>query len=184
MCLVTQSCPTLRDPLDCSLPDFSVHGIFQVRILEWVAISSPEDFPKPGINPTSPTSPALAGRFFPTVPTQEGIELSQTESLSSRLKLADPPILLHIDFNASPRSVSGPKAFYRWWGCHCSLSRAIQLVNIIHFLFFFNLVLLFWPSPQHVGSLVPQPGTKSRPPAKEAGSLHHWITREVSPPTF
>ena len=36
---VAQSCPTLCDPMDCSLPGFSVHGIFQVRVLEWVAIS-------------------------------------------------------------------------------------------------------------------------------------------------
>ena len=36
---VAQSSPTLRDPVDCSQPDSSVHGIFQVRILEWVAIS-------------------------------------------------------------------------------------------------------------------------------------------------
>ena len=34
-----QSCPTLRDPLDCSPPGFSVHGIFQARILDWVALS-------------------------------------------------------------------------------------------------------------------------------------------------
>ena len=38
-CLVTQSCPTLFDPVDCSLPGFSVHGILQARILEWVTIS-------------------------------------------------------------------------------------------------------------------------------------------------
>ena len=37
---VTQSCPTLCDPMDGSLPGSSVHGIFQARILEWVAISS------------------------------------------------------------------------------------------------------------------------------------------------
>ena len=35
---VAQSCPTLRDPMDWSLPGSSVHGIFQVRVLEWVAI--------------------------------------------------------------------------------------------------------------------------------------------------
>ena len=35
---VTQSCLTLWDPIDCSLPGSSVHGIFQARILEWVAI--------------------------------------------------------------------------------------------------------------------------------------------------
>ena len=36
---VTQSCPTLCDPMDCSLPGSSIHGIFPERILEWVAIS-------------------------------------------------------------------------------------------------------------------------------------------------
>ena len=36
---VTQSCLTLHDPMDCSLPGSSVHGIFQARVLEWVAIS-------------------------------------------------------------------------------------------------------------------------------------------------
>ena len=36
---VTQSWPTLHDPLDCSLPGSSIHGIFQARVLEWVAIA-------------------------------------------------------------------------------------------------------------------------------------------------
>ena len=39
LCLVAQSCPSLCDPLDYSLPVSSVHGIFQARILEWVATS-------------------------------------------------------------------------------------------------------------------------------------------------
>ena len=38
VCLVTQSCPTLCDPVDCSPPGSSVHGFLQARILEWVAI--------------------------------------------------------------------------------------------------------------------------------------------------
>ena len=36
---LTQSCPTLGDPMDCSLPGSSAHGIFQARVLEWVAIA-------------------------------------------------------------------------------------------------------------------------------------------------
>ena len=36
---VAQSCPTLCDPMDCSLPCSSIHGIFQARVLEWVAIA-------------------------------------------------------------------------------------------------------------------------------------------------
>ena len=36
---VAQSCPTLCDPMDCSLSGSSIHGIFQARVLEWIAIS-------------------------------------------------------------------------------------------------------------------------------------------------
>ena len=36
---VAQPCPTLSDPMDCSLPGSSVHGIFQARVLEWGAIA-------------------------------------------------------------------------------------------------------------------------------------------------
>ena len=39
MCVCAQLCPTLCDPMDCSPPGASVHGILQARILEWVAIS-------------------------------------------------------------------------------------------------------------------------------------------------
>jgi len=36
---VAQSCPTLSDPMDCSPPGSSIHGIFQARVLEWGAIA-------------------------------------------------------------------------------------------------------------------------------------------------
>ena len=39
---VAQSCPTLSDPMDCSLPGSSAHGIFQARVLEWGAIAFPD----------------------------------------------------------------------------------------------------------------------------------------------
>ena len=57
---VAQSCPTLCDRMDCSLPGFSVHGIFQARVLEWVAISFSRDLPDPGIKPGSPALQADA----------------------------------------------------------------------------------------------------------------------------
>ena len=41
---VAQSYPTLRDPMDCSLPGSSVHGIFQARVLEWGAIAFSASF--------------------------------------------------------------------------------------------------------------------------------------------
>ena len=49
----------------------SVHGIFQARTLEWVAMLSSRDLPNPGIEPTSLMSPALAGGFFTTRATWE-----------------------------------------------------------------------------------------------------------------
>ena len=55
-----QLCPTFCDPMDCNLPGSCVHGISQVRILEWVAISCSRD--QTGIS----GSPALAGRFWTT----------------------------------------------------------------------------------------------------------------------
>ena len=55
LCFVTQSCPTLCAPVDCSLPGSSVHDILQARILEWVVISFSRpiirDRPKPNWNP-------------------------------------------------------------------------------------------------------------------------------------
>ena len=43
---VAQSCPTLHDPMDCSLPGASIHGIFQARVLEWGAIAFSETYYK------------------------------------------------------------------------------------------------------------------------------------------
>ena len=48
--------------MDCSPSGSSVHGVFQAKILEWVAIFSSRDLPDPGIEPVS----ALVDRFFPT----------------------------------------------------------------------------------------------------------------------
>ena len=55
----------LCDPMDCSLSDSSLCGIFQARILEWFAISYSRDLSNPGIKPMSP---ALASGFFTTEP--------------------------------------------------------------------------------------------------------------------
>ena len=59
-----QSCPTLCNPIDCSPPGSSVHGILQTRILEWVAKPFSRESSRLGIEPSSLMSPALAGWFF------------------------------------------------------------------------------------------------------------------------
>ena len=51
---IAQSCPTLCDPMDCSLPGSSAHGIFQARVLE-LPFPFPGDLPDPGKEPRSPT---------------------------------------------------------------------------------------------------------------------------------
>ena len=117
--LVTQSCLTLCNPVDCILTGSCVHGIFQARILEWVAISfsrgssqardqawfshigspsmefyeqeywsglpcpPPGDPPDLGMEPTSLTSPTLAGRFITTSATCEAV-ISTSKSKISR----------------------------------------------------------------------------------------------------
>ena len=67
--LVAQSCPSLCDPMDYSSPGFSVHGILQARILEWVAIllSRGSSRPKKGIQPGSPALQADSSPFEPPV---------------------------------------------------------------------------------------------------------------------
>ena len=65
-------CPTLCDAMDYSLLSTSIHGIFQARILEWVAMPSLQGgLPDPGIEPASLMSPAFAGRFLTTSATWE-----------------------------------------------------------------------------------------------------------------
>ena len=54
---VAQSCPTLSDPMDCSLPASSVHGIFQARVLEWGAIAFSDDKPRQHIKKKDITLP-------------------------------------------------------------------------------------------------------------------------------
>ena len=64
--LLTQSCSTLCDPMDCSLPGFTVRRILLAKILEWVAISFSGDLPNPG---TEPRSPALQVDSLQSEPT-------------------------------------------------------------------------------------------------------------------
>ena len=73
---------TLCDPVDCSLQGSSVHGIFQARVLEWVAISFSRELPNPGIEPRDRTQVShIVDRGFtiwatrPQVNSREGTQL-------------------------------------------------------------------------------------------------------------
>ena len=72
---VAQSCPTLCDPMDCSLPGSSIHGILQARILEWVAIS----FSRGSSQPRDWIRVSrIAGRCFNLWATREAPELVES----------------------------------------------------------------------------------------------------------
>ena len=64
---VAQSCPTPRDPMDCSPPGSSVRGIFQARVLEWVAIAFSEK---------------IVSAFIFGDPSERCLDLSELQSLS------------------------------------------------------------------------------------------------------
>ena len=72
---LAQSCPTLCDLVDCSLPRYSIHGIFQAIVLEWAAISFSRDLPDPGMEPGSP---ALQTDALPSEPSGKSTKLQLT----------------------------------------------------------------------------------------------------------
>jgi len=73
--LVAQSCLTLCNPMDCSVPDSSIHGILQARILKWVTIH----FSRGSSQPRDWTQLSLiAGRFFTVWATREAPKMVQT----------------------------------------------------------------------------------------------------------
>ena len=76
---VTQSCPTLCDPVDSSPPGSSVHGILQARILEWVAISFSRGSSQPG-------SPALQAGALSSKPPRKAIYVLNFKILELAIK--------------------------------------------------------------------------------------------------
>ena len=72
-CLVTQLCPTLCNPMDCSPPGSSVHGFSRQEYWNGLPFPPPEDLPDPGIEPVSLLSSVLVGGFFNISATWEAI---------------------------------------------------------------------------------------------------------------
>ena len=90
VCVCAQFYLTLCNPRDCSPPGFSVYGIFQARILEWVAISSFRGSSNPGIEPASLATPALAGVLFTTAPPGKPVVQVKATVAQSCPALCDP----------------------------------------------------------------------------------------------
>ena len=123
-CSVPQLYPALCNPMACSPPGFSVHWISQARILKWVAISDP------GIEPTSPVSPALAGEFLATVAPGKPCKWHQLVKIRKMLFLAlkpHPSILHHLP-------ASTLKCFSLKWGQTQSISSRLDLKICLSFM--------------------------------------------------
>ena len=86
--LVTQSCLTLCDPMDCGPLGSSVHGILQARILEWAACPPPRDLPNPGIKLSST---ALQADSLLSEPPGKPYQLINTEN-----RRQSPTCLVHF----------------------------------------------------------------------------------------
>ena len=107
-CVSAQLHPTLCNSLDCSPPGYSVHGISQAKILEWVAIFSSGDLLNPGIRPACPGSPALQVNSLPVshwgippVPKLFYCDLSNAQSIITedpRLSLSREYLFPHVPF--------------------------------------------------------------------------------------
>ena len=80
---VAQSCLTLHNPQDDSPPGFSVHGIFQARVLGWVAISYSRGSSWPRNRTCVSFISTLAGEFFTTVPPGKPIERIYLEAIKA-----------------------------------------------------------------------------------------------------
>ena len=83
-CLVAESCQTLCDPIDCSLPGSSVLGILQARTLEWVAMPSSRGSSRPR---DRTASLALAGGFFTTEPLEKDTGFKKLPSAPNPLPM-------------------------------------------------------------------------------------------------
>ena len=147
-----QSCLTLCDLMDCSLPGSSVCGILPQEYWSGLPLPPPGDLPHPGIDSVSLMSPALAGRFF-TTSARQAINVNTTISTlcSLFLKFFFKEYILLI------------------WP-HGALVVAFRI---------FDLHRSMWAFSCSVWALVSWPGIELWPLALKAQSRNHWIIQEV-----
>ena len=87
----SQSCLTLYDPMDCSLPGSSIHGIFQARVLEWIAIS----FSRGSSRPSNQTRVShIAGRLFTIWATRKALNDDTIVSNEEPISFPSPSYML------------------------------------------------------------------------------------------
>ena len=163
-----QPCLTLFNPMDCSPPGSSVHGILQARILKWVANSFSTDLPDPGIKPRSLMSPALAGGLFTTsatwevavssirganasgiigypflLPREEGQPAARTHAARLQLQRRNVSVLPQVFFHA--KHLEQAPYVGRWRSHRCSERTLLLTRMIARCAFLRNITWSQWP---------------------------------------
>ena len=128
VCVCVPSCLTLGGAMNSSPPGSSVHGISQTRILERVAISFSRGSSQSRIEPVSPASPTMAGRFFTTVSPGKTHNLDQIrsdQSLSCVQLFATPWIAAHQASLSITNSTVHPDSCPSSQWCHPAISSCV-----------------------------------------------------------
>ena len=169
----TQSYPTLCDPMDCSLPGFSVHRIFQARVPEWVAIS----FSRGSSRDRTQVS-HIAGRHFTIWASfireahEKKSQLKQQTSMLSYLKNCQTCPSATTTLISQQTSHWG-KTLYQQKH-YDSLKTQMMFIIFQQKTFFFFFI--FWRCGAACRILVPQPGIEPVTTAVDVWSPNHWTT--------
>ena len=150
MVLVTQSCPTLCNPMDCSLPYSSIHGVFQARVLEWVAIS----FSRGSSQPRDQTWVSrIVVRCFTIWATRE-VTLFQSRSkykMIPRIKFKPYHVISGSTWQEPMNKINKMSAFL----LHVSVLNALQILFNLHtFPWTVSLSLSHWWENQDLKNYV------------------------------
>ena len=133
VCALNRPCPTLFNPPDCGQPSSSVRGVFQARLLEWVAISSSRGSSWPRDRTHVSCVSCIAGRFFTT----ETLEKPLNKQYDSLIVLISPKFLL-LDSHGMAVLSDGFTARYE--------QASMSLENHLSFRLSAQLM---WESPEH-----------------------------------
>ena len=123
--LIAQSCLTLYDPMDCSLPGSSVHGILQSRILEWVAMSSSRGSSQPR---DQTQVSCIAGRFFTIWATRKSWSWPTGSQIPG--PGGDRYVSTHISVS---RIVTWLFLTISGWACNLHMNQGISKISIHYF---------------------------------------------------
>ena len=174
---IAQSCLTLCDPMDCSLPGFSVHRIFQARVPEWVAISFSRgsSWDRTQVSRIASRRFTIWASFIREAHEKKSQLKQQTSMLSYFKKLSDLSFSNHHPNQSTDITLKqDPLSAKTLWLTEASDD--VYYFSAQNFFFFFFFI--FWLCGAACRVLVPQPGIEPVTTAVDVWSANHWTTGE------